>query len=80
MTYLCKNREFWKFLEPIRAFYNQSVSKQIGMGIHIFALGAIHKGCPHIGRGGGESAKVDKCGLGEGAWLAKCGRPLGKKL
>ena len=66
MTYLCKNREFWKFLEPIRAFYNQSVSKQIGMGIHIFALGAIHKGCPHIGRGGGSQPKWTNADWGRG--------------
>ena len=30
--------------------------------------------------GGGGQAKVDKCGQGDGWWLAKCGRPLGKKL
>ena len=43
---------------------------------------AIHKGCSHITGGGeGGQAKVDKCGQEEGGgWLAKCGRPLGKKL
>ena len=30
--------------------------------------------------GGGGQEKVDKCGQGEGGWLAKCGHPLGKKI
>ena len=35
----------------------------------------------HEGREGGQP-KVDKCGQGEGVggWLAKCGRPLRKKI
>ena len=32
-----------------------------------------------LGGGGEDQAKVDKCGRG-GAWLAKCGCPLGKKI
>ena len=27
----------------------------------------------------GGQAKVEKCGQGEGEWLAKCGHPLGEK-
>ena len=44
--------------------------------------GAIHKECPHIRGGGGEGgeAKLDKCRQGERGWLAKFGRPLGKKI
>ena len=80
MTYLCKNREFWKFLEPIRAFYNQSVSKQIGMGIHIFALGAIHKGCPHIGRGGGGVSQSGQMRTGGGGVVSQMWTSAWKKI
>ena len=39
--------------------------------------GAIHKGCPHI-RGEGVRQKWTNADSGR-RWLAKCGRPLGKK-
>ena len=43
--------------------------------------GAIHKGCPHIRErereGADKSGQIKK---GEEGWLAKCGRPLGKKI
>ena len=44
-------------------------------------LGAIHKGCPHIDEGGegGGSGKSGQMRTVGGGWLAKCGRPLGKK-
>ena len=43
---------------------------------------AIHKGCPHIrkGGGGGGSGNSGKMRREGGGWLAKCGRPLGKKI
>ena len=34
----------------------------------------------HTFGGSGGQAKVNKCGKGKGEWLAKCGRPLGKKI
>ena len=42
-------------------------------------LGPSTKDVRKLGGGEGVQANVDKCGLGEGGWLAKCGRPLGKK-
>ena len=43
-------------------------------------LGAIHKGCPHIRGGRGVRQKWTNADRGRGEWLAKCGRPLGKKI
>ena len=47
-------------------------------------IGVIHKGCPHIRVGGGGGRGVRQkwinAGTVGGGWLAKCGRPLGKKI
>ena len=61
---------------------------QINQVFHVFRklfwkicplFGAIHKGCPHIREGGSGKSGQMRTG-GGGGWLAKCGRPLGKKL
>ena len=43
-------------------------------------IGASHKRRLHIRRAGGGSGKSGHMRTGEGGWLAKCGRPLRKKI